>query len=116
MGTNYYHHGKPPCEACGRPYEPAHIGKSSAGWTFSFHGTDEVRSYRDWLRVLESGGEIRDEYDRPVTLEDFRAMVAMKADEPNNHARHCRVHHPDYAEQFCWLDDEGHSFSAGDFS
>ncbi len=46
MGTNYYH-GVPPCSKCGHGVD-IHIGKASHGWTFSFHGTDTIRSWKDW--------------------------------------------------------------------
>ena len=42
MGTNYYLHKKPPCEACGHEPAPLHIGKSSGGWCFSLHVIPEI--------------------------------------------------------------------------
>ncbi len=36
MGINYYHRTNI-CKECGR-YDERHIGKSSHGWQFSFHG------------------------------------------------------------------------------
>jgi hypothetical protein len=115
MGTNYYHRHAA-CPTCGHGID-RHIGKSSAGWTFSFAGhRPEIMSYADWLRLLEEGGEIRNEYGEQVTLDDFRALVESKRTEELNHTTYCREHHPEYAERDCWLDEEGHSFSAGEWS
>jgi hypothetical protein len=119
MGTNYYH-DRDVCPTCNRPAESVHIGKSSMGWTFSFHGTPETRSYRKWLDVLEAGGLIRNEYGEVVTLDAFKALVESKRNEKHNHTTYCRLDSsPDiqrYGWMDCWLDAEGHSFSEGDFS
>jgi hypothetical protein len=130
MGTNYYHI-KDKCPHCGRHDEPLHIGKSSGGWTFSFHGTEQIRSYKDWLSQL-SIGTIQDEYGDEISLEEFKKFVESKRGEPWNHARDvgvpgsaysvamkekygdsCESRRPDGME---WLDDEGNSFSYGEFS
>jgi hypothetical protein len=113
MGTNYYYRpeGTTTCPRCGQggaAKDEEHIGKSSAGWTFSFHGTEFAGSYAEWLDVLEVGGEIFDEYGRKVSLEDFKAMVEDKKNAPHHHAR-------EYP-QGSWTDPEGHSFSGGEFS
>jgi hypothetical protein len=109
MGTNYYHHIDV-CECCGRAGEVVHVGKSSAGWTFTFQGTEEIRSYQDWLDAMEAdpASKILDEYGREISLEDFKAIVELKRDENRNHAR-------DYPDG-SWLDPDGHSFSGHDFS
>lgn len=106
MGTNYYYNPNP-CPTCGHGDE-IHIGKSSAGWTFSFHGTEAIRSYTDWITVFLSGGKITDEYDREKTVVEFRQMVSNKSGAKRNHAKEF----PDD----CWLDDDGNGFSASDFS
>jgi hypothetical protein len=120
MGTNYYHRTNI-CECCNR-YDETHIGKSSGGWTFSFQGfkkayeddeTEEVLSYADWLNRLQSGGKIFDEYGDEVSLDEFMALVEMKKGEKRNHTIYCRTHHPGLDN---WLDADGHSFSAGEFS
>lgn len=53
MGTNFYLHEKPPCECCGRDYEPKHIGKSSSGWCFSLHVVPEdgINDLDDWITL-----------------------------------------------------------------
>jgi hypothetical protein len=126
MGCNYYHRTNI-CEGCGR-YDEQHIGKNSAGWTFSFQGYYEdndpdddestppataIHSYRDWLRVLEAGGKIYNEYGERVTLEEFKELVEDRRTAPHNHTTYCQIHHP---TDDCWLDEEGHSFSSADFT
>jgi len=127
MGTNYYWHPKPnPCPTCGHdPTEPIHIGKSSFGWTFSFHGTTEdenryeglplIRSYKDWLHIFERPGVIMDEYGDECSIEDFKALVEKKSNAEHNHTKYCELTHPSLGIRN-WLDEEGHSFSEGEFS
>ena len=65
MGTNYYLYETPPCKECGRPYEPKHIGKSSAGWYFSLHVIPEegINELEDWKKLWNhKGAIIKDEY------------------------------------------------------
>lgn len=114
MGTNYYHRTNV-CEHCGRGDDDVHIGKSSGGWTFSFHGTAEIRSWEDWLKVLRGGGEIFDEYERRVTLRDFIKLVDDKRTAELNHTIEMR-NSPDGRYFDEWLDDCGHSFSGHEFS
>lgn len=126
MGTNYYHHSQA-CPCCGRSDPRVHIGKSSAGWTFSFHGGDlgaeGVRSWKDWQGRLstatQNGGRIVDEYGAEITLAELVGVVEDRHDPRGplqNHTVYCRTHHPEHAERDCWLDPEGHSFSRGEFS
>jgi hypothetical protein len=125
MGTNYYLRTNI-CKCCGR-YDEVHIGKSSAGWTFSFQGfRDEyntlkraVKSYKEWLEILP-GGEIFDECGEKLSLDEFKKLVEGKRPkewlpENLNHTTYCRINHPEYARE-CWLDEEGNSFSSGEFS
>jgi hypothetical protein len=119
IGTNYYHRTEV-CPHCGHAAEEVHIGKSSSGWTFSFHGTDQIRSWTDWKAHLAAGGEIRDEYGEVVSLEQFAALVERKRSAPSNHTTYCRASDTLWTREHgfrdCWLDEEGHSFSGGDFS
>lgn len=64
MGTNYYWHERKPCEKCGRPFEPLHIGKSSGGWCFTLHIIPErgINDLPDWERLWKRKGYILDEY------------------------------------------------------
>jgi len=113
------------CPTCNR-YDRVHIGKSSCGWTFSFQGFKErsdcemigcqVLSYKDWLEVLPIGIIINED-GKEVSLDEFKEKVESKRYADKNHTvvvkgdNSLRLH----AEQ-CWLDDEGHSFTSGDFS
>lgn len=118
MGTNYYQLTDR-CEHCHRSKQ-RHIGKSSGGWTFSFHAIPEegIESYADWLRELELQPHIEDEYGQPVTLEEFKQVVESKRNAENNHTTYCMnsIYDRAYARENCYLDPEGHSFSRGEFS
>ena len=106
MGTNYYY--KPnPCPTCGHGKE-IHIGKSSGGWTFSFHGTYTIKAYSDWVSLFRSGGVIVDEYGSNKTIDEFCNLVASKSREKQNHAKV-------YPNDRCWLDEAGNGFCAGEF-
>lgn len=122
MGTNYYHEtplvNAVTCSCCGQPLccetcdaPRLHIGKSSAGWTFSFqaHTDPPIRSYREWLAHLEAGGTIRDEYGRVISLDDFKGLVERKREAPHHHARE----HPDI---YTFTDADGHAFSEREFT
>jgi len=93
MGTNYYLRVsgcKNPCEHCRAP-QLIHLGKSSAGWTFSFRaypepgdiGRDElgtagiVDDFTSWRKLLDLG-EIEDEYGLTVTRDELLAEVESR--------------------------------------
>ncbi len=82
MGTNYYHRIDI-CESCNR-YKEKHIGKSSAGWQFSFQGYREdedipkIASFEDWKRELQADGKIFDEYGREMSFEEFVEYVERR--------------------------------------
>ena len=110
MGTNYY--WRPACDVCGCTHERPpreHIGKSSAGWTFGFHATDNIRSVSDWRDVLNGAGTIVDEYGEHYEPEEFWAMVEARRSSPNNHSVL-------YPRDGTFLDADGNSFSEGEFS
>ena len=113
VGTNYYHRTNL-CSTCGR-YDSRHIGKSSAGWTFSFRGHEDARSWQEWRAILTAGGAIFDEYGTPVTPENFERMVTEKQSAPNNHTRYMEAHYSPEAAAYDRLDEEGHAFSHRDF-
>jgi hypothetical protein len=129
MGTNYYLH-RNVCDHCKRGDPPLHIGKSSAGWTFSFRGYRsewdaesigrKIVCETDWRVFLEesvkAGCVVRDEYGRDVSLSELWSWVNTKRAEPHNHTTYCMKHHHDYAAEKCWLDGNGNSFSEADFS
>lgn len=124
MGTNFYHEVEL-CDKCHNA-DRIHIGKSSGGWTFSFQATETIRSYADWLKVLDGGGRIVDEYGSEYTLDEFKKLVEAKrlplADGPPlNHAREFTMSplqklYGGYRDGRDFLDPEGNSFSEGDFS
>lgn len=108
MGTNYYAR-EGICEHCGSYKNSIHIGKSSAGWTFTFHATDEIRNYQQWLHYLSQEGiEIFNEYDDKFTIEDFKDIVESKKEEKFKHAVEC--------DDDSYLDKEDNSFSPHEFS
>ena len=112
MGTNYYlriEHGKP-CPTCERGIdtEEIHIGKSSAGWAFTFHATDEIKSAKVWKETTKEG-KIFDEYGIEHSYKEFWELIESKKDAPHNHARELK-------EGSSFLDEEGNSFSPYEFS
>ena len=107
MGTNYYHKTDI-CPTCGR-FEQKHIGKSSAGWTFSFQGDATIRSFTDWKHRFRTHplGLIFDEYGNSINYDEFCEMVEAKKTENRNHAQQ----YPEHS----WLDSEGNSFTGREF-
>ncbi|MEK6281897.1 MAG: hypothetical protein AABN95_16205 [Acidobacteriota bacterium] len=118
MGTNYYTVTNV-CEHCKRHDHDKHIGKSSAGWTFSFRGYREdydvskIETFEQWKLEL-AHARIFDEYGKEITLTQFIALVDMKKGERFNHTTYCNTEHPDI--DYNWLDPEGHSFTGREFS
>lgn len=112
MGTNYYAKAKT-CKCCGHTPEDFHIGKSSAGWTFTFRAHPEIRSYKQLLEYL-SDKQIVDEYRREVSLRKFMRLVERKRKGP-----HCMAIY-EKSDECCpndsFLDEEGHSFTDREFS
>jgi hypothetical protein len=118
MGTNYYAHTNV-CKCCNRPEEKVHIGKSSYGWTFTFHAikdlydVEDIVSYKDWLKFLSKENvKIVDEYGKECSLDDFKKIVEAKRDCKLNHAKECAGSRYDHS----FLDEDGNSFSEGEFS
>lgn len=115
MGTNFYAH-LDACPHCGKG-EKVHIGKRSGGWQFHFHGTDTIRSWKDWqAKLLEPTTLIVDEEGIGWSPEGFIAMVEGWKDG-KNHFDYCdaKPEYPSYLATL-WKDEEGWSFSGGEFS
>ena len=121
MGTNYYlvEPNSPPCEHCLRPYPVVehHIGKSSAGWVFSFHSPEGgPKTVAQWRTVIaeciDRGGHIRDEYNAPCSQTEFWEFVERKKTSPRSQA----LEHPRNDTWYRTWMDEGCSFSTGEFS
>jgi len=125
MGCNYYLR-KNECTCCNR-YDEIHIGKLSAGWTFSFRGYNEydyedngfdkpIKSWEDWKEILKENDNIYDEYGQKISFEDFEKLVESKKEQSNNHVIYCREKYKDedYINRL-WLDDENNSFNGSSF-
>ncbi len=107
MGTNFYAREEI-CDKCNHAKKETHIGKSSFGWTFSFHATDDIRSAKEWFMFLsQKDVKIFDEYDREISFIDFAELVNSKKKEPNNHTEE----HPEGN----FLDDELNSMNPMEF-
>lgn len=107
MGTNYYAVSRKP--KLNRDF--LHVGKSSAGWMFLFHGyLDEpliIKSIEDWYKTIrEKDLVIFNEYGDEVELNDFINMV-MKMQVDNS----------DNPENFAYdvVNVDGYRFSFKDF-
>jgi hypothetical protein len=120
MGTNYYQRTDI-CDCCNR-YKERHIGKNSHGWTFNFRGykhvedVPKIASFEDWKRELIAEGEIFDEYGRKLTFDEFVELVESKKTAPNSHFDYCEKQSYDKVYMDYWKDDEGFSFTGGEFS
>lgn len=81
MGTNYYWYEKAACPCCKRPFEPLHIGKSSAGWCFSLHIYPEknINNLDDWKLLLnQSESYILDEYNIPISFSEMVETITNR--------------------------------------
>ena len=128
MGTNYYvatNH----CECCDRYDEEYHIGKSSMGWAFSFHGYPDERliSWAAWKEFLKDK-IIMDEYHERIDYDWFVKMIETykapgyinpqtgKKNLQRNDAikkdKYFYGHDPDDE----WDDEDGYAFSTREFS
>ena len=109
MGTNYYARFNI-CECCGR-LDELHLGKSSAGWAFSFraHEKPKLHSYKDILQWLQNKkAVIVNEYGKEITLPEFRDVVENRSYKALNFIEE----NPSYG----FLDPEGHPFTEREFS
>jgi len=124
MGTNYYIQTSEAkaCPQCGYVTEGTriHIGKSSAGWEFSFHATPALRSWKSWKQYLlehQRNNEIVNEYGMVFTIGEFANIVEKRWHQSDlrNATKESRdsegQNKPGY-----FLDNQGHSFSEGEFS
>lgn len=117
MGTNYYAVKKTIFSFIDPPQ--LHIGKSSCGWPFLFHGYRSVEdtngfsktpivSFADWEQVLNPWVKIVDEYGTEHTVQDFLEFV-------RKHAEYAVREHEvrDYRD---WFDEDGYFFIDAEFS
>ena len=81
MGTNYYWRAEnAKCPHCGHtnPDKVRHIGKSSAGWCFSLHVDENIKSLDDWCSIFETG-HIEDEYGERLTATDMLQVITDRS-------------------------------------
>ncbi len=107
MGTNFYAHTNA-CTCCGRS-DIVHLGKRSAGWTFSFRASNTVRNFDDWCSLVRSASRIEDEYGSEVPAEEMIEEAATWGVGIGK--RHADSYHDGN-----WIDARGHSFSDHEFS
>ena len=103
-----------------------HVGKSSNGWKFHFHGLvsadsptgQALRSYSAWKKAFRSvkRATLMDEEGNEIGLAAFNAKVKSKQlDEYMSPVEYAyRRGYTDHCAY--WLDPEGYEFSSGDFS
>ena len=115
MGTNYYADFiTERRDIYGKTYhtrDEAHIGKSSAGWRFSWQGYEEhpdfgtITTVTAWRELLKKAERIYDEYNRPIGLDAFLVEALDTRGKAHAHL------YPDGN----WMDGM-YSFSGGEFS
>lgn len=144
MGTNYYLRYNI-CKCCNR-YNEIHIGKSSYGWSFTFHAPDEyinastldpkiallddheiqikISSYKEWKEFFQKyiieyeTAKIFDEYGTEISLEEFYDMVEIKKGG-KNHAHEMATdfkYSSTHDPERDFIDEDGNSFSRVEFS
>lgn len=132
MGTNYYVEDDPTCNNPEHT-ETLHVGKSSAGWIFGFQAYPEkgLISWAAWQAFL-TNKEIKDEYERSITFDEFRHLVESKQRSEGRDPgkknisrmdlavrRNPDIWGPHYIEPDPdreWSDPEGYDFYSGEFS
>lgn len=124
MGTNYYAHVNV-CKCCKHPEKKLHIGKSSYGWTFTFHAVRDyesldgiaIDSWKRWQEVLKKiDVEIVNECDEAVGKDEFIEIVESKKAEKLNHYHECIGKYGGAYDDGVFLDPEGQAFCWGEFS
>lgn len=110
MSTNYYAVRKEPCLY----NREIHLGKSSVGWLFLFHETDEIHTYPQFVKWLEDNvdtGEwvLFNEYNEQITKEELLELIERKQNDP-------RIkNNPDNFMYYC-KNVNGYRFLSGEFS
>ena len=129
MGTNYYV-AKNLCECCNRYDREYHIGKSSYGWSFSFHGyrAERLVSWRacqEFLKnqlLMDDSGERVDSAWFVRNIENEKAPGFVRPDGNKNlqHNAEGRKSNPSgytwFNPEYDWDDEDGYSFSSREFS
>lgn len=125
MGTNYYV-AKNLCECCNRYDKEYHIGKSSYGWAFSFHGyrAERLVSWKSWKEFLKEQ-IIMDEYGERKDYDWFVAMIeTYKSPGYMREDGHVNLQHntqgkidkrPWFNPEYDWDDEDGYAFCSREF-
>ena len=120
MGTNFYWFKKKQKKGSDCT-TGLHIGKRSAGWVFHFQAYDDpyLKSFTDYKEFLKKG-YIYDEYDEPVSYEEFIELVEeTKEPEIDGKPPWDFNNYPDDSDCYyicdTWM-NSGFMFSLGDFS
>ena len=129
MGTNYYVASNL-CECCDRYDTEYHIGKSSGGWAFSFHGyrPERLVSWQAWKEFLKDK-VIMDEYGERIDYDWFVHYIeGPKAPSYTNTHGHKNLQHNDegrkpdkfghawFNPEYDWDDPDGYAFCSREFS
>lgn len=131
IGTNFYVSDEPTCDNPAHT-RSLHIGKSSAGWKFGFHGIPDhdppLTSWAAWQEFL-ADRVIEDEYGQEYTLEEFRPRVENRHIPKGLSRPICRVtpteeevqlgfggRRPVRNSEIEYHDPEGYDFYEGEFS
>jgi len=109
MGTNYYLQEIVDCDLGHEHVRRTHIGKSSAGWKFTFHATEDCTCYEDWHHSIRNAVDnmdlIHDEYGRVVKPEELLTIIDHKQ---------TGQHRIETAQEY--LDGDGYYFVMNEFS
>lgn len=120
MGTNYYAHK--PGKAWSDASVSLHVGKSSAGWDFVWHGHAELGlvAREAWEKYLDDA-TIVNEYGVEYTIGELICTVVDN--RPNMIVSHAsfwlRHERPDWENghlKDVWVDNKGNPFVGVDFS
>lgn len=101
MGTNYYWLTEDAkCPHCGHvePDKIRHIGKSSAGWCFSLHVDETIKSLDDWIKQFKTG-YIEDEYGEKVTVEEMIEIITNRKWEHRYYINETEFHLKNQSER-----------------
>lgn len=106
---------KKECKCCGVIKE-THLGKSSAGWSFSFKGDrDEgVKDFASWQarveKLLADGYKLTDEGDSDIPLQDLLGSIMRKKSFGSQYTE------PYDGDRRDWVDPDGNDFTDCEFS
>jgi hypothetical protein len=116
VSTNYYAHG---LFLGGDTEEGLHIGQTAGSWRFLYrswpeHGLTTAKAW--YFFLLKNMSSIRDEYDRPYTLDEFR-LIADRTEDGHGQPLKLRygVRAGDQLRDGEHIDPDGNAFYNADF-